>query len=396
MRIVNRRSRLTPRPIRVMHLVFTLRPGGMEHGVVKVVNGLVRDRVESWICSTTPADAAMRALVRPDVPVIELNRRPGNDPAVVWAIYRVLRRERPDVLHTHSWGTLLEGLVAGRLARVPVIVHGEHGTLQLRPRQVRAQRWAWRRVDRLLSVSSRLAERMSGEIGVPLDRVHVIRNGVDLNRFGTVGAMARTGVTDSDSNGTVVLGAVGRLVQVKDHATLIAAVHVLRNRGHRVSAVIAGDGPLRGKLQARIAAHGLQDWVHLLGHRSDIESMLAGIDIFVQPSTSEGMSNTILEAMASGLPVVATRVGGADEMVVEGHTGTLVRPSDATALAVAVELLVGDAPRRRNMGRAARMRAHREFSLQAMIERYQSFYCGLLPHEDVAPSAAGTREEIPA
>ena len=137
------------RPVRVMHLVYTLRSGGMEHGVVKIVNGLDRARVLSSICSTTPADPEMRLTVDPRVPVFELNRQPGNDPRALLALYRLLRRERPDILHTHAWGTLIEGLVAGRLARVPVIVHGEHGTLQLQPRQVRAQRWGWRHADQL-------------------------------------------------------------------------------------------------------------------------------------------------------------------------------------------------------------------------------------------------------
>ena len=275
-------------------------------------------------------------MVRGDVSVIELNRRPGNDPRIVWKIYRVLRRERPDVLHTHAWGTLLEGLVAGRLARVPVIAHGEHGTLQLRPRQIRAQRWAWRHADQLLSVSSRLAERMSQDVGFPLDRIRVIRNGVNLARFsGSRLAAARAALGAPDA-GTVVLGAVGRLVDVKDHASFIDAVHTLRTRGRNVFAVIAGEGPLRRELDERIARMGLERTVRLLGHRPDVEAVFAGIDIFVQPSKSEGMSNTMLEAMASGLPIIATAVGGADEMVIDGSTGMLVptrrrRPVNACA-----------------------------------------------------------------
>jgi sugar transferase (PEP-CTERM/EpsH1 system associated) len=359
-----------------MHLVYTLRPGGMEHGVVKVVNGVDPAFVQSSICSTTPADAGMCALVRSDVPVVELARRPGNDPRTVWAIYRVLRRYRPDVLHTHAWGTLLEGIVAARLARVPVVVHGEHGTLQLGPRQVTAQRWGWGHVDRLLSVSSRLAERMSRDVGFPLERMHVIRNGVDLTRFGGAAAPAHRAFA-APADGTVVVGAVGRLVDVKDHATFIDAVALLRRRGRQVLAVIAGDGPLRDALQDRIDRLGLQESVRLLGHRGDVESVFASLDVFVLSSKSEGMSNTILEAMASGLPVVATRVGGADEMVQDGETGLLVPPGDPEPLADALDRLVSSAPLRQSFGSAGRRRAHGEFSLRNMIEAYQSFYCGL-------------------
>jgi sugar transferase (PEP-CTERM/EpsH1 system associated) len=371
-----------------MHLVFTLGPGGMEHGVVKIVNGLDPSDVVSSICSTTPADPGMRTAVHPAVPVIELKRRTGNDPAVVWAITRVLRRERPDILHTHAWGTLLEGIVAGRLAGVPAIVHGEHGTLQLRSRQVALQRWAWRQVDQVLSVSSRLAERMSDEVGVPLDRIRVIRNGVNLGRF--TGSADRAGrAAFGVPEGGLLIGAVGRLVDVKDHAALIDAVYELRRRGHNALAVISGDGPLRGELAARIARMGLESSVRLLGHRPDVEAVFAAVDVFVQPSKSEGMSNTILEAMASGLPVVATRVGGADEMVVDGETGVLVPAGDGAALIDALDRLASRESLRRAMGRAGRIRAHRDFSLQHMVSAYQSLYCDVMQRKSAGRTFAG-------
>ena len=364
----------TRRPIHVMHLVYTLRSGGMEHGVVKIVNGLNDTRVVSSICSTTPADPKMCAMVAPSVPVVELKRRRGNDPAIVWAIYKTLRRYRPDVLHTHSWGTLIEGLAAGRLARVPVIVHGEHGTLQLQPRQVAAQRWAWRQADHLLSVSSRLAERMAREVGIAQSAITVIRNGVNLTRFMSADQSITRDRLGLDLDGALVLGAIGRLVDVKDHASLIDAVQILRNRGRRVHAVIAGDGPLRPELESRIAERGLSACVHLLGHRPDVEAVFRAIDIFVQPSRSEGMSNTILEAMASARPVVATHVGGADEMVDDGKTGILVPPAHVTRLAEALERLSADAALRTEMGQAGLARVQSEFSLETMIDGYDAFY----------------------
>jgi glycosyltransferase involved in cell wall biosynthesis len=168
------------------------------------------------------------------------------------------------------------------------------------------------------------------------------------------------------------------LVDVKDHASFIDAVHALRARGRPVAAVIAGDGPLRGDLQARIARLGLERSVRLLGYRTDVEAIFAGLDVFVQPSKSEGMSNTILEAMASGLPVVATNVGGADEMVVDGKTGVLVPPTDFDKLADALDRLASSASLRHAMGQAGRARAHGEFSLEHMIENYQSCYCDLI------------------
>ena len=169
-------------PVRVMHLLHTFGVGGMEVGITKVVNSLDPSRVSSSICSCCPGDSLKQRL-RPDIPLFEFNRRPGNDPVLVGRLYRLLRRERPHVLHTHRWATLCEGLIAARLAGIPLIVHGEHGTLETRAHNVKVQRWVWGRVDQVLSVSSRLAERMARDVGFPLERITVIRNGVDLDRF---------------------------------------------------------------------------------------------------------------------------------------------------------------------------------------------------------------------
>jgi sugar transferase (PEP-CTERM/EpsH1 system associated) len=359
-------------PVHVMHVLYRLQEGGTEYGVIKVVNGLDPALVTSSICSTTPA-TAVKSLLRPGVSLYECRRRDGNDPNLVWQLFRLFRRVRPDVVHTHAWGTLCEGMIAARLARVPVVIHGEHGTLQLKPRQARVQRWAWRRAGHLLSVSSRLADRMAERVGVPRDHVTVIRNGVDLSRFATAPrdqARRALGLPPD----ALVLGAVGRLVEVKNHALLIDAAAQLAASGVVCSIVIAGDGPLRADLEGRISALGLSDRVRLLGHRSDVEQVFAALDVFVLPSRSEGMSNTILEAMAAGLPVVATNVGGADELVVDGETGLLVHEGSVPALTTALRDLAADASRRTAMGRAGRLRIERQFSLKTMIREYERFY----------------------
>lgn len=349
----------------------------MELGVLKLVNGLRPDVVSSSICSTCPADEIKR-LLRPDVRLFELHRRAGNDPGLVWRLYRLFRRQRPDIVHTHSWGTLCEGLLAARLSGVPAVVHGEHGTLQTQAYQVRVQRWAWGRVGHLLSVSSRLADRMAETVGVPRRRVTVIRNGVDLLRFGDTNVRDARLALGLPPQG-LVLGTVGRLVEVKDHALLLDAVAVLVRNGVSCTVVIAGEGPLRSSLDARIRERGLADTVRLVGHRADIQNVFGALDLFVLPSRSEGMSNTILEAMASGLPVVATNVGGADEMVVDGETGLLVPPQDAGAMAAALQTLAADPTKRAEMGRRARLRIEHEFSLERMIRQYSELYLQIAP-----------------
>jgi sugar transferase (PEP-CTERM/EpsH1 system associated) len=365
----------TSGPIRVMHLMYQLRFGGMELGVVKLVNAIDRARVASSVCSCRPATDAKYRLA-PHVPLVELRRRNGNDPFLVARLVALMRRERPHVLHTHAWGTLCEGLLAARLARVPVIVHGEHGTLETRRRNVAVQRWAWRRVDQVLSVSSTLAARMAGQMRFPVEHIKTIRNGVDVVRF--VGgdrraARAAFGFEEAD----VVVGTVGRLVPVKNQIMLVEALARVRQRDVRVSGLIAGDGPLRRDLEERARALGIAPFICFIGERNDVEQVFAAMDVFALTSLSEGLSNTIQEAMASALPVVATRVGGADELARDGETGILVPSGDSDALAAALEHLALNSERRRDMGRAGRERAEREFSLTGMIQHYEDLYVEL-------------------
>jgi L-malate glycosyltransferase len=281
-------------------------------------------------------------------------------------------------VHTHAWGTLFEGLVAARLARVPAVVHGEHGTLQLKTHQRMMQRAGWSLVDRVLSVSSILAERMAATTGFPLSRITVLRNGVNLTGFQATqdtSVRAALGLPPA----ALVVGTVGRLVPVKDHATLIEAAAALRRDGVVVTVVIAGDGPLGESLENR--ARSLDVDLRLLGYRTDIASVLGALDVFVSSSVSEGLSNTVLEAMAASRPVVATRVGGTEEMVTDGITGFLVRAGDAAGMAAALRRVLTAADRGAGMGAAGRARVEHEFTLESMMDRYEAMYLDVVPGE---------------
>jgi glycosyltransferase involved in cell wall biosynthesis len=239
--------------------------------------------------------------------------------------------------------------------------------------------------DKVLAVSARLAERMSAETGFPLPQIRTIRNGVDLGRFGRVSradARASLGLAKDE----LVIGTMGRLVPVKDQAALIEAACLLHDFGLYPTVIIAGDGPLRGELEAQVAAAGQSARIRLLGQRADPELVLAALDAYVLSSISEGMPNTVLEAMATGLPVVATRVGGVDELIEPGITGFVVPPRDPDALARAIETLLRDPGLRRTIGTAARMRAESEFALSGMIRRYEALY--LSGHERHARSVS--------
>ena len=374
--------------VRVLHVVSVLGQGGMEAGVMKLVTGCDPTRVVADVCTLKPAEA-FRHLFNDDRRLHEFSRRSALDLRLVHGLAAIMRKRRIDVVHTHAWGTLVEGWLAARLAGVRHVVHGEHGTMETRPRNVAVQRRLWARVSRLLAVSSELADRMSRATGISPERIHVIPNGVDIPaEFSRDEARTELGI---EPDAFVAL-AVGRLVPVKNYRLLLTAARALAGTSRRWRFLVAGDGPLREDLEREIARLGLQECVTLLGLRQDVPSLMCAADAFVLTSSSEGMSNTILEAMASGRPVVATRVGGNPELVQEGITGMLVDPTGPTELCVALRTLADEPTRVRRMGRAGRQRVEREFSRERMITNYTQMYemvaRGELP---VVKAAAGPR-----
>ena len=351
---------------------------------MKLVTGCDPSRIVADVCTLEPA-RAFQHLFDDQRQLHELSRRSALDLRLVRGLAEIMRRRRIDVVHTHAWGTVVEGWLAAKLARVRYVIHGEHGTMETRSTNIAVQRRLWTRVNRLLAVSGELANRMSRATGISRDRIHVIPNGVDLPpAFSRDDVRAALGIEP----GTFVVLAVGRLVPVKNYRLLLAAARSLVGASRRWRFLIAGDGPLREELESEIARLGLQEAVTLLGLRQDVSALMCAADAFVLTSSSEGMSNTILEAMASGRPVVATRVGGNPELVQEGITGMLVDPIIPTELCAALGTLANEPHRVRRMGQAGRQRVEREFSRARMISNYTEMYEGLARQVRSVTSAA--------
>ena len=363
--------------IRLIHLVRTFRPGGMENGVANLVNHLDPQRFRSAIYVMADADGFAER-VRDPSQVVVLNQRAGNDPKIAFRLARRFRQAQPAIVHTHGWGTLLEGFLAAKLARVPIVVHGEHGSIETRRRNIWVQRLAWPFADQLLSVSENHRRTLAATIGVPPERIKAIPNGVDLTRYrvrspSQVLALRQRYHIPPDH---LVLGSVGRLVEVKQYQHLLMAFAALQRQPASIPCrvVLIGDGPLRGELTALARQLGIQNHVHFLGRQDHVHELLNLLDIFVLTSHSEGMSNTILEAMATGLPVVATDVGGTPELVVDGQTGVLVPPQAPDSLAQALAGLLANPERRGEMGRQARQRVEDIFALSVMVRAYETLY----------------------
>jgi sugar transferase (PEP-CTERM/EpsH1 system associated) len=377
-----------PAPL-VVHVLYSFHIGGLENGVVNLINRMPPERYRHAVIALADTDPAFcRRICRDDVDIIALHKPPGHGIRLFPRLYRLLRDLAPAIVHTRNLAAL-EMTVPAWAARVPVRIHGEHGWDSADPGGQSAKYRLLRRlhapfVTQYIALSGQLSSYLTSDVGIAPDRVTRICNGVDVGRF--VHTAARAPMADAppgfNDGAAVVFGTVGRLQAVKDQLNLVRAFAHWRAGGSAQALaarlVLVGDGPLRDQVEAEVAGSGLGDVVWLAGARADVPACMAAMDCFVLPSQAEGISNTLLEAMASGLPVIATDVGGNGELVADGETGCLVPSSDPPALAEAMARLAGDADLRARMGAAGRARAVSRFSLEAMVTAYLDVYDRLL------------------
>lgn len=372
-----------PRPL-ILHVLHHLYIGGMENGLVNLINLLPRDRYRHVVACIEDYSDFRQRIQRDDVDVLALQRSQVGTWGVRRQIFAICKERRPQVVHSRGLSGL-DALWAARLAGVGHAIHSEHG---YDVGNLHGEAWKpalLRRlhrpvIDRFVTVSQDLQRFLEQRVGVPSGRITQIYNGVDTQRFQPAAARqplpgAPEGFIKPDS---IVVGTVGRLQAVKNQISLVQAAAQLIEREptlrSRLRLVLVGDGPLRAALEEGIAALGMQDVVWLAGSSTRVVDYLQGFDVFALPSLNEGISNTVLEAMACGLPVLATAVGGNVEIVADGIAGTLVAPSDVPALAAAMLDLIEQPGRRRALGAAARQQAVERFSIERMLASYGAVY----------------------
>jgi sugar transferase (PEP-CTERM/EpsH1 system associated) len=356
-------------PVHVCHLVLSLEPGGLENGVVNVVNGLNPGEFRSSVCCLQRS-GEFAARLRQDVPVSVMGLQPGNDPVLPLRLAKLLRRTRVDIVHTRNAEPFFYGYLAARLARIPVVVHSEHGrTFPEQPLRAMIQRLLLRGVDAAFAVSAQLRADLVRELGIDGTRMEVLYNGVDTSCFRAFDAPA---APPGASGGRLRIGSVGRLVPVKNYSLLLDAFARLPPGECRL--ILIGEGPERAAL-ARLADDlGVRDRVEFAGHRDDVPELLRTLDIFVLPSVSEGMSNTLLAAMATGVAALASDVGGNREIIESERSGLLFPSGDAAAAAVQLRRLIASPELRRALGSAGAARVRGTFSIEAMLGRYEDLY----------------------
>lgn len=361
----------------VVHVIHRLDFGGLENGLVNLVNRMPSGRYRHAIVCVSGINPEFRKrILREDVEVVSLEKRPGKDLRAYVRLWRMLRRLHPCIVHTRNFSTVDMQWVAA-LAGVRHRIHGEHGweasdPVGRDPRKLRIRRACRPVVQLYVPMSRDIARWLVEVLRVAPSSTVQLYNGVDVERF------RPASIPSAESTTQLNVGTIGRLDPVKNHAALLHAFASLRSRLPGLRLTIVGDGPLKAVLHEEAARLGIADYVQFTGARNDTPDLMRTFDVFVLPSINEGVSNTILEAMATGLPVVAARVGGNPELVCDGATGRLYDPAEPAGLECALLPYLRDRSLRVSHGRAGRDRVAQNFSLDSMVAGYLALYDGVL------------------
>ena len=380
------------RPL-VVHLMYRFDTGGLENGVVNLVNHMPAQAYRHAIVALSEITDFRNRIERKDVEFVALNKPPGQG---IWQfpkLFKLFRSMRPAIVHSRNLAAL-ECQLPAWAARVPVRIHGEHGrdvgdldgsnTTYQRVRRVYRPF-----VHHYMALSRDLADYLVQKIHVPQSAITQVYNGVDTQRFKPAanGPLPIAGCPFDPSQHWLV-GTVGRMQTVKDQVMLarafVRALELAPQLKATMRLVMVGEGPLRAQAQAVLDAAGVSGLAWLPGERSDVADIMRGLHAFALPSLAEGISNTILEAMASGLPVLATDVGGNADLVQRGQTGEITAAADPMAMAQRLVQLATEPQRANTMGLAGRQRVEAAFSMQAMVKNYQSVYDKQLRHAGVS------------
>lgn len=364
--------------IHIMHFVHRFDYGGLENGLVNLINNLPVEKYRHTVVALTETSSITKRISAPKVEILALNKKAGKDLPCYRRIFSIIKERRPDVVHTRNLGTLDIQLLAW-VCKVPMRVHSEHGRDVDDPDGSLVKPKIQRRliaplVKRWICVSKELLEWCRRDVGLNSGKLTHICNGVDTKRYAPK--------VTYRNQGAVVFGTVTRFSPIKDPLNAVEAFAMLGG-DHRL--IMVGDGPLLESAKTRVRELSLQDRIHFTGEIGDTANVYSQFDVFLLGSKREGISNTVLEAMAAGLPVIACDVGGNSELIDTRH-GALVPPEDAKSLACAMRHFADNMGNIEEYGRISRQKVVEKFSLQVMTQRYDEVYSLALHTRRSAPN----------
>ena len=373
--------------VKVFHLITELSIGGAQNALFRLIQNFGDASFEHSVACFFNADGAIAGQIRAlGTPVFDLRMDHKYQVDAFGRLLQLLRREKPDILHSWMFHANLPGRILGRLAKIPIIISSERTMGQ----ENSVRHWLNKRsislVDQVICVSRSVADHAIHEVGLPSDKVVVIPNGIDPAQYQNLPAKEQARKSFGLPIESVIIAAIGRPRPVKGYPFLLKAFARISNSYPQTHLLFVGNGPDRPRLVNQAESLGMRSRVTFLDDIANIPDLLASIDVLVIPSLFEGMPNVALEAMAAELPVVATAVGGTPEVVIDGKTGFLVPPRDTLALSIAIEKLIENPPLRDKMGLAGRRRVESEFSIKKTVHKTKELYVDLLTQKRMASS----------
>ena len=378
----------SPQQVLIAHVIYHFGMGGLENGLVNIINRLPEDKYRHAVICMTGHDHFTERLNKP-VDIYDMNKQPGKDLMVYYRLWKIFRQIKPDIVHTRNLSAL-EAQLPAFLAGVPVRIHGEHGR-DVHDLDGHNKRYQKLRklfsciVDHYIPLSQDLKNYLTQKVGINKAKITTICNGVDISKFNIDNNINVNHLDIPDGfikPDTIIIGTVGRLEKVKDQMNLLKAFVLLVKQTEGINTdiklIMVGDGSQRAALEKIIAKENLQEKVWLTGARNDVAALMHIMSIFVLPSLAEGISNTILEAMACGLPVIATDVGGNSELVDNKQTGWIVPRSDPVAIKEKCLQYIKQPELLEQHSRLSRQRIEQLFSIDTMVNNYNNVYTALI------------------
>lgn len=361
--------------ITVLHIIDSFNMGGMENGLLNIINESADKEICHEICCIKKSGEAAGRLKK-KIKIYELNKKEGNSWHIYPRLIRVIKAAGPDIVHTRNWGTI-DGIIAAPIAGVKRVIHSEHGWSVDDPmgKNIKRRFIRWLLscfVNQFIAVSEDICRWFQTSCWIRYSKISHIINGVDAKKFkpddNTQIIKSKLGLSPDD----FIIGAVGRFDPIKNFDILIKAFAWGEHKN--ITLLMVGDGRERSRL-ARLAKNcGVAEKTIFLGERKDLPELYKIMDVFILPSRNEGISNTILEAMATGLPVIATDVGGNSELVTHNETGILIKPNSVESIVEAIRMYINHPELTRLHGKNSRQKVLTKFTLNRMVSEYTSIY----------------------
>lgn len=364
------------RKIKIMQITHDLNIGGLQRLVVDISKKLDRSRYQVSVCTLREGGQLEDELLKDGINVIKLSPLNGIDYLTFWKLYVILRKERPDIIHTHNTQPFVEGGIAAKMAHITAHIHTDHGRQFPDKRRYMFAEWALSHfVDQIVAVSENLKNDISKYEKINPEKIKVVINGIDEEKFkkkvDKEKKMKEIGILNSSSP---ILGFVGRLSPEKGITYLIKAMKPLIKEFPNILLLIAGEGYLLKDLRKESSELDTEHNIRFLGPRSDIHEILGILDIFVLPSLREGLPLVLLEAAAAALPIVVSDVGGVRQVVNDGINGLIVEPQDVNGLYSAIRQLAINNKMRKEFGNKSLDLFENNFTIDKMMRKYDDIY----------------------